>query len=221
MKTGILGGTFNPVHLAHLAIAEEVKQAFQLERILFIPAAQPPHKDVAGEIPFRDRLAMVELAIQKIPGFEVSDLEIRRQGKSYSVDTLQVLKQEDPEGELYFIVGLDSYRDIATWKDCNRIFCLSHVVVTTRPGVQVDDPLAPLPVAIRKDFCYDERANKLRHKSGHCVYFLTKTKLDISSTGIRERLYLGLPVGHMIPPAVSDYIEKQKLYRSILHTGSH
>ena len=216
MKTGILGGTFNPVHMAHLAIAEEVKQAFQLDRILFIPAAEPPHKDVAGEVSFKHRLAMVKLAIQDKPDFQVSDLEIRRQGKSYSVDTLEILKQEDPDGELFFIIGLDSYRDIASWKEFDRIFSLCQLVVTTRPGVEVSDPLAPLPVAIHSDFCYDETSKKIRHKSGNYVFFLSKTKLDISSTRIRKLLHSGQSVTDLIPSAVSDYIEKNHLYRSTL-----
>ncbi len=219
MKTGILGGTFNPVHMAHLAIAEEVKEAFQLDRILFIPAAEPPHKEIAGETPFHHRLAMVKLAIQDKSGFEVSDLEIRRQGKSYSVDTLQILKRDDPQGELFFIIGLDSYRDIASWKEFSRIFTLSQLVVTTRPGVEVSDPMAPLPVAMHKDFCYDETSQNIHHKSGNSVFFLSKTRLDISSTDIRKRLQQRQPVNHLIPATVSAYIEKHKLYRST-HTGS-
>jgi nicotinate-nucleotide adenylyltransferase len=220
MKTGILGGTFNPVHMAHLAIAGEVKQAFQLDRVLFIPAAAPPHKDVAGEVSFEQRLAMVKLAVQDYPGFEVSDLEIRRQGKSYSVDTLEILKREDPGGELFFIIGLDSYRDIASWKDFGRIFSLCQLVVTARPGVEVSDPLAPLPVAMHSDFCYDETSKKIRHKSGHYVFFLSKTRLDISSTRIRELLNAGQSVNHLIPPAVSDYIKKHQLYCSTTHSRS-
>ncbi len=216
MKTGILGGTFNPVHMAHLAIAEEVKQAFQLDRVLFIPAADPPHKDVAGEVSFQHRLAMVKLAIQDNPDFQVSDLEIRRHGKSYSVDTLEILKQKDPDGELFFIVGLDSYRDIASWKEFGRIFSLCQLVVTTRPGVEVSDPLAPLPVAMHSDFCYDEKSKKIRHKSGNYVFFLSKTKLDISSTRIRKLLHAGQSVTGLIPSEVSDYIKKNHLYRSTL-----
>ena len=136
MKTGILGGTFNPVHRAHLGIAREVQDACMLDRVLFIPAAEPPHKDVAGRVSFTDRLAMVEIATAKIPGFLASDLEIKRSGKSYSVDTLEILLELNPGDELYFIIGLDSYRDIASWKDFGRIFSLSNVVVTTRPGAR-------------------------------------------------------------------------------------
>lgn len=213
MKTGILGGTFNPIHLAHLRIAEEVHQACQLDRTLFIPAAEPPHKDVAGEVSFAHRLAMVKAAIKDYPEFQASDLEIQRSGKSFSVDTLELLRQEDPHGERYFIIGLDSYRDISSWKDFSRLFSLSHLVVTTRPGVLIKAPLEPLPVAMHKDFCYDEKSNKIRHKSGNYLIFLEETKLDISSTQIRNRHRKGQSIEHLVPAAVAAYIEENGLYK--------
>lgn len=212
MRTGILGGTFNPIHLAHLRIAEEVQRACELDRLLFIPAAEPPHKNVAGQVSFAHRLAMVEAAIRDYPDFQASDLEIRRSGKSFSVDTLEILRRQDPHGERYFIIGLDSYRDIASWKDYARLFSLSHLVVTTRPGVLVRDPLEPLPVAIRDDFCYDKEAQKIRHKSGNYLFFLKETKLDISSTQIRNLLANGQSIQHLVPPVVGDYIEEHGLY---------
>ena len=214
MKTGILGGTFNPIHIAHLEIAREVQEACQLDRVLFIPAAVPPHKDVAGQISFADRMAMVKVAISNDPDFHVSDLEIKRSGKSYSVDTLEILREQDPGGERFFIIGLDSYRDIALWKDFSRIFSLSHVVVTTRPGVIVEEPLAPLPVAMHEDFCYSEKSGELRHKSGNRLIFLTETCLDISSTEIRSMLSNGQDVHEFVPAAVIDYIKKHGLYQS-------
>jgi nicotinate-nucleotide adenylyltransferase len=221
MKTGILGGTFNPIHLAHLHIAEEVQQACDLDRLLFVPAAEPPHKDVAGQVSFTHRLAMVEAAIRDYPKFQASDLETRRSGKSFSVDTLEILRKQDPHGELYFIVGLDSYRDIASWKDFKRIFCLCHLVVLTRPGVQLSDPLEPLPVAAREDFCYDGEVGKIRHKSGNNLIFLKETYLDISSTEIRHMLAQGQSVRHLVAPAVADYIQEHGLYQTTLNKGSH
>jgi len=214
MKTGILGGTFNPIHLAHLRIAEEAQQEFRLDRVLFIPAAEPPHKEIADEASFAHRLAMVERAIIGYPSFQASDLEIRRSGKSFSVDTLEILQREDPAGERFFIIGLDSYRDIASWKDFTRLFSLCHLVVTTRPGVAIENPLEPLPVAIREDFCYDSHAGKILHKSGNYVFFLSETQLDISSTQVRQRLIEGQSVRQLVPPSVADYIEKHGLYRT-------
>ena len=221
MKTGILGGTFNPIHLAHLRIAEEVQQACDLDRLLFIPAAEPPHKDVAGQVSFEHRLAMVQAAIRDFPKFQVSDLEIRRSGKSFSVDTLEILRKQDPQGERYFIVGLDSYCDIASWKDFTRIFSLSHLVVMTRPGVELSDPLEPLPVAAREDFCYDSDAEIIRHKSGNNVIFLKETYLNISSTKIRQMLNTGQSIRHLVAPAVADYIKEHGLYQTTAIKRSH
>lgn len=213
MKIGILGGTFNPIHLAHLSIAKEVMETCALDQVLFIPASEPPHKDIAGEVSFAHRFAMVEAAIKGHAGFQASDLEIQRSGKSYSVDTLEILRRKDPEGELFFIIGLDSYRDISFWKEFARIFTLSHVVVTTRPGVIVEEPLAPLPVAMHEEFCYADNAGEMLHKSGNRLIFLKETCLDISSTQIRSMLVEGQPVSQLVPPEVLAYIKENGLYR--------
>lgn len=214
MKTGILGGTFNPIHLAHLRIAEEVREACALDEVLFIPAAIPPHKAQQGAAPFAHRLAMVREAIADNPAFRVSDLEAQRSGKSFSVDTLEILRQADPAGERYFIVGLDSFRDIATWKEYPRLFKLAHMVVTARPGVELPDPLAALPVAVQRDFCYDDQLKKLRHRSGNVVIFLEETRLDISSTLIRRKVAAGASIRYLVPPTVADYIARHGLYRT-------
>lgn len=212
MKLGILGGTFNPIHLAHLQIARDVLAACRLDRVLFVPAADPPHKPVASNTAFRHRLAMVDAAIAHEPLFFSTDLEARRKGKSYSVETLEQLKQDDPEGQLYFIIGLDSYRDIASWREYHRLFELAHLVVVIRPGVQIGDPLKALPVAMHNNFCYDAGSDKLRHKSGNYLIFLEETKLDISSTNIRSRAAAGLSVRSLVPAVVADYISRHALY---------
>jgi nicotinate-nucleotide adenylyltransferase len=216
MRTGILGGTFNPIHLAHLRIAEEVRETCGLDRVLFIPAADPPHKTVAEEVPFAHRMAMVEAAIADNPYFTASDIEKRRQGKSFSVDTLKILRQEDPDGELFFIIGLDSYRDLTSWKEYARLFELAHVVVTTRPGIELQDPLTPLPVAVQGEFCYASGTGMIRHKSGNSLIFLTETRLDISSTEIRYKVADGASIRYLVTPAVAAYITQHDLYsRSI------
>ncbi len=214
MKLGILGGTFNPIHLAHLRIAEEVREACGLDRVLFIPAAAPPHKEIAEDVPFAQRLAMVEAAIAGHPAFEASDLEARRTGKSYSVQTLEILRRQQPENELFFIIGLDSFRDIALWKDFPRLFELANIVVAERPGIHQGDPKDLLPVAIRDEFCYDCSAKKLLHHSGTCVIFLEETRLDISSTRIRQLVSAGRSVRYLIPAAVEQYIALHGLYQS-------
>jgi len=212
MKSGIFGGTFNPIHLAHLQIAREAMQRCRLDRVLFLPAADPPHKPVVGEVSFADRLAMVQAAITGEPGFVASDLENRRSGKSYSVETLDILRREAPDEELFFIIGLDSFRDLPSWRDYLRLFSLAHLVVISRPGIE-QDPRSLLPVAIREEFCYDAASENLCHRSGNSVIFLTETRLDISSTQIRMRVRRGESISRLVPPAVADYIERHRLYR--------
>ncbi len=214
MRIGLLGGTFNPIHLAHLRIAEEVREACGLDRVLFIPAALPPHKDVAEDVSFAHRLAMAELAVADNPHFRVSDLEGRREGKSYSVHTLEILRRENPAAEYFFIVGMDSFREITSWKEYRRLFELAHIVVADRPGSPGGAPLDLLPVAIRDDFCYDVAAKTLRHRAGTSVIFLEETRLDISSTRIRRLVAAGRSIRYLVPAAVEEYILRHGFYRA-------
>jgi len=212
MRTGILGGTFNPIHLAHLRIAEEVREACALDQVLFIPAALPPHKAVAEAVPFSQRLTMVEAAIAGNPAFAASDLEAHRAGKSYSVHTLEILRQQRPDEAFFFIIGMDSFRDIASWREYRRLFELTNIVVAARPGVRAENPPDLLPVAIREDFCYDIPSKTLRHRCGTEVIFLEETFLDISSTRIRRMVAQGRSVRYLLPPAVEAYIHSRGLY---------
>lgn len=212
-RIGILGGTFNPIHLAHLRIAEEVREACHLDQVLFIPAADPPHKPVADAVNFSQRLAMVDTAIADNPAFALSDIESRRRGKSFSVDTLDILRRADPDNDFYFIIGLDSYRDLTSWKQYPRLFQLANLVVTTRPGIHLSAPLDVLPVAVRQEFCYSSGAAEFRHSSGHSLIFLSETRLDISSTVIRHKIVAGESIRYLVPPAVRDYITTHGLYR--------
>jgi nicotinate-nucleotide adenylyltransferase len=214
MRVGILGGTFNPIHNAHRYIAEAALRHCQLDQVLFLPAAIPPHKEIADEVSFDHRLAMVELAIADNPAFTSSDLESKRSGASFSVDTLSHLKETQPTDEFFFIIGLDSFRDITTWKEYRRLFELTNVVVASRPGPGDDDPQQFLPVAIKDDFCYDERSLKLRHKSGCELIFIHDTRLDISSTLIRQIVAQGKSIRDYVSQPVIDYIEQNGLYRS-------
>ncbi|WP_305044418.1 nicotinate-nucleotide adenylyltransferase [Geoalkalibacter sp.] len=213
MKTGILGGTFNPIHLAHLRIAEEVREALGLDRVLFVPAATPPHKALSGEVAFHHRLAMVRAAIADNTAFAVSDLESRRGGKSYSVDTLRILREEAPGEEFFFIMGMDSFREIHTWYAYTRLFELCHIVVTARPGSAGGPPRTLLPVAVADQFCYDGAAERLVHRSGFSVFFLEETFLDISSTRIRQLVAAGRSVRYLVPPAVESYLHHHALYQ--------
>ncbi|NIQ97916.1 MAG: nicotinate (nicotinamide) nucleotide adenylyltransferase [Desulfuromonadales bacterium] len=215
MRIGILGGTFNPIHLAHLRIAEEVREGCALDRILFMPAAVPPHKEVAEEVPFRHRLAMVETAVAGNPAFAASDIEGRRSGKSFSVHTLEILREEYPEAEFYFLMGMDSFRDLASWHQYQRLFELAHIVVTSRPDTSGGDPMSLVPVAMADQFCYDDAAKNLRHQGGKKVIFFTETLLDISSTEIRHKVRKGRSIRYLVLPQVENYIIENGLYRAV------
>ena len=212
---GILGGTFNPIHLAHLRAAEEVREAEALDEVRFVPAAIPPHKtgaDVAGA---EHRLRMVELAVAGVPGFSVSTIELERAGASYSIDTLRALRTELGDGvRLVFIVGWDAFREFHTWKEHALIFGLCDVVVVTRPPgperLEIDD----IPVAARTAFCYLETSGSYRHESGHVLTLQRITALDISAAAIRARLAARRSVRFLVPPTVDEYIARHGLYRS-------
>jgi len=215
MKIGLLGGTFNPVHLAHLRIAEEVREACSLDRVVFIPTATPPHKITAGDVPFRDRHAMTLLATENNPAFAVTDLENRRPGKSYSIDSLGILQRENPEACFYFILGMDSFLEIHTWKDFEGLFRLAHFVIVSRPGFSpTASPMELLPVAVREEFCYDTKSGNILHKSGNLLIFLKETCLDISSTQIRRLVAERRSIKYLVTPAVEDYILRHGLYLS-------
>jgi nicotinate-nucleotide adenylyltransferase len=212
MKIGILGGTFNPIHNGHLHIADEVLRTCALDQIWFMPACFPPHKELADEVSFADRFAMVEAAIEPFPRFLASDLEGRRGGPSFSVKTLEDLRQLHPEHEFTFIMGLDSFAEISLWKSYARIFELCHVAVAARPGF-AGDLEELLPVAVADRFCYDADALKLSGKSGFSVQLVRQTAADISSTEIRKRLAAGEPVAELVSVRVADYIYQHQLYR--------
>lgn len=212
MNIGLMGGTFNPIHLAHLRIAEEARESFGLDRLLFIPAADPPHKPLAGEVSYPQRCEMVRLAIAGNPGFELSDIEGQRGGKSYSIDTLHYFRTHHPADRLFFIIGSDSFFEIGLWHRYAEIFRLCNLIVVERPGRPVDDPLSALPVAIRGEFGYTSATHELKHESGHSVLFLKGCPLDISSTEIRHLVAGGRSIAYLVPPAVETYINNQRIY---------
>jgi nicotinate-nucleotide adenylyltransferase len=212
MKTGIFGGTFNPIHIAHLRIAEEIRDAFGLGRIIFVPAATPPHKPLADNLSFERRLHMVRVATKSNPFFAVSDIEGKRQGKSYSIDTLHLFRELYPGDEFFFIMGGDSFAEFSSWKQYNAIFSCCNIVAITRPGVEITSLRHALPVDIAEDFCYYEAEKRLAHKSGYSVYYIAGTQLDISSTGIRESVKIGRSIKYLVPENVEQYIHEQRIY---------
>jgi nicotinate-nucleotide adenylyltransferase len=212
MNIGLMGGTFNPVHLAHLRIAEEARDLCGLDRVLFIPAADPPHKPLAGDVSFAVRCKMVRLAIADNPAFELSDIEGQREGKSYSIDTIGFFRAQRPDDQLFFIIGSDSFFEIGLWHRYAEIFRLCSLIVVERPGRTVEDPLEALPVAIRGEFSYTNAPRRLQHASGHLVHILKGRPMDISSTGIRSLVAAGSSITSLVPPAVEAYIKSQRIY---------
>jgi nicotinate-nucleotide adenylyltransferase len=209
-RIGILGGTFNPIHLGHLRSAEEVREAQRLDRVLFIPSASPPHKRHDGLASAPHRLAMARRAVSGNPFFRVSTIEIERSGHSYSVDTLRALHVRMPGAAFAFIIGMDAFREIDTWKDYESIFELCDLVVTSRPPRAETALIDLLPVAVRDQFWY--AGGDLAHRTGNRILFQRISDLDISASAIRERLAAGLSIRYLVPPAVERYIVRHGLY---------
>jgi len=216
-KLGILGGTFNPIHVGHLAAAEEVRERLDLARILFIPSFLPPHKDDEAIPPAAQRLAMVKIAIAGNPQFSLSDIEVQRGGKSYTVDTVTDLHRAYPGAEFFFITGLDSFLDIQTWKDWERLLGLCSFVVLSRQGHAFTD-LVNLPfmkTSKQKLEVLDsgEQARiKAETAAGMSLWLEQVPLYDISSTDIRKRIRQGRSIKYLLPDAVETYILDNTLY---------
>ena len=212
MRIGLLGGSFNPIHNAHLRIAAEAQSACRLDKVIFIPAADPPHKIVAGNVSFEQRSTMVSVAITSRPDFEMSTVEKERHGKSYSIDTIRIFKERYPGDELFFIIGADSFLEIGTWHRYAEIFPLCNLVVVERPGRPIANPLGDLPDAVRGMFSFDGKTGNLTYRSGSSVLFLTGSPLELSSTEIRRRAAGGVDISNYVPPDVATYISHQRIY---------
>jgi nicotinate-nucleotide adenylyltransferase len=215
-KLGIIGGTFNPVHYGHLAAAEEVRDRLKLDRVLFIPSALPPHKQEEDMPSAVQRLEMVRLAVTGNPHFKVSDIEVKRGGKSYTIDTIEALLPLHPGAEFYFVTGLDSFMDIETWKDWERLLSLCSFVVLSRPGYSFTE-LAKIGFMAQSE---QELASLDRRETEQAVVksdgskvFLERISLyDVSSTDIRTRIHQSRTVKYHLPESVEHYIIENKLY---------
>lgn len=199
-RIGILGGTFNPFHLGHLVLAQDALEKLSLSHIVFVPCATPPHKKCRGLISARHRLAMVEAAIESDERFTVSDIEIKRGGPSYAVDTVREIRDLHPGAAVSFIAGLDSLAELHLWKDIYDLLCLCEFRVFERAGgLSVSEAKA----AVRLKPPWKERIveNVTR---GHQV--------EISSSEIRHRIAEGLSIRYLVHPAVEMYISEHRLY---------
>jgi nicotinate-nucleotide adenylyltransferase len=213
LRLGLFGGTFNPIHYGHLRSAEEVCEALALNRLWFIPAGHPPHKHGSDITPFEVRLEMTRLAVGDHPVMSVSDLEGRRPGRSYSIETLRQIHQEmGPGWELFFILGLDAILEIATWKDYQDLFTLSHFVVLDRPGYDRQRLGEVLTGEVHPQFHSLETEPGFQHPSGHKVVFQKTTLMDISGTCIRNLVRRGRSIRYLLPEAVRGYIITHRLY---------
>ncbi len=206
----IYGGTFDPVHLGHLRAALEVAEELDLDKVYFMPCAEPPfRKDVRATA--AERLEMVRLAIAGNPRFDISDLEIRRGGKSYAVESLEELKREQPASRLCFLVGADAFFSIHSWYQPMKLFELADFAVMTRPGAPGRDIAEYLERYLDPAFAQAE-GGWVRLPGGHGARRVTTTLLDISSTDLKRRAAQGLSLSYLVPPPVEEYIKAMKLY---------
>jgi nicotinate-nucleotide adenylyltransferase len=218
LRLGIFGGTFDPIHLGHCRAAEEMGQELNLDKVFLIPAASPPHKSKEVS-PFPDRLEMARLAVGRPGLLEVLDIEGGRAGFSYSIQTLKEIDNLfGGRAELFFILGVDAFLEIETWKDYRDLFQYAHFVVISRgdlgrkdlePVLRQLDPLTPV----------DDDPDTLRLNTGKTLFLRTTTLMDISSTRIRHLVSSGKSIRFLVPEPVMSYIEEKGLYRAYDFSG--
>lgn len=198
-KVGIMGGTFDPIHTGHLVVANEVLNFYGLDEIIFIPAGDPPHKKGTAANSF-DRYVMTEIAVLSNDRFMVSDMEIKKEGKSYTLDTLTELTQKYPDAEFYFITGTDAVIELPSWREPEKLLKLCKFVAVSRPGISMEDAWTKI--------------SEINKKYNSCIELFQAPMLQISSTDIRHRLMEGKSVKYLLPESVEQYIIKNNLYGS-------
>lgn len=197
LKYGIMGGTFNPIHYAHLFVANEVMDNFGLDKIIFMPTGTPPHKSNLNIEAFH-RLTMTKLAIANNSKFMVSDIEVINNDISYTVDTVKKLKTAHPDIEFYFITGTDAVLDLINWKDPKELLSLCKFISVNRPGY-VDEELP-------------NKIKKITDELGGEIFLVDGPEINLSSTLIRNRVKEGKTIRYLLPDSVNDYILKNRLY---------
>jgi len=208
MRVGLFGGSFNPIHFGHLRGAEEVRETLELDLIYFIPAAAPPHKPDAVLAPAAHRLQMVELAAKGNRHFLVSDVEVRRGGRSFTIDTVRhFIATMRGRPDLYLLMGNDQFNELDTWKSCDELVSLCNIAVHTRGAVHEKPALAAL-----SRFGYVQKEAHFEHPSGYTLSFIPTTFLPISATWIREILQRRRSIHYLVPADVAEYIRRHNLY---------
>lgn len=211
MKVAVLGGTFNPIHYGHLRIAEEVRESLRLDKVLFMPTYITPHKTEEAITPPEVRLEMIRTAIADNPGFGVSEIEIRRGGRSFTVDTLRELKKK--EEDISLIIGNDSFNDITSWYEYEELFRLSSFIVVPRPGHTAKKPGEVLPVELARKFWYDSSTGCYQNSYGNSLTYLATTLMDVSSSDIRKRVKESSSIKYLLPDSIIEMIRSGGLYK--------
>lgn len=216
-RVGIYGGTFNPIHVGHLRAAEEVVDRLGLDRVIFVPCGQPPHKRTNNEddpiAEATQRLGWVRDAIASNPRFELSALEVEREGPSYLVDTLEELGRQLAPQRLVFILGRDAFEEMGGWREPRRLLTLADFAVTTRPPVRTGSLREWLPECIRGDVELDpDGLAATHHEAGTRIELVGITALDVSATDLRARVQAGQSLRYLVPEVVRETIEKSGAY---------
>ena len=198
-KVGILGGTFNPIHIGHLILAERALEECELDEILFIPSGQPYFKSTAEVLDKKVRISMTGNAIEDNPDLALSTIETDREGNSYTYETLQLLKRDNPDTSYYLILGADTLFQIEKWKNPEIIMSLAGIIGAVRDDKNADD--------------LKNKAAELEEKFSTEVHILRMPHIGVSSSDIRERIRMGKNVRYMLPDKTLEYIEKNKLYQ--------
>lgn len=222
LRVGLFGGTFNPVHLAHIKISQDIKKGFELDKILVVPSALPPHKNVPGIVCAKDRLEMVKLSFDGVPGFEVSDIELKREGPSYTIDTVKHLLSDLPGAiDLFLIIGSDAFFELHTWHQFNSLLDIVKFIVMTRPGDNMESyelkekyAGSYLSEKISGGYRWDPGKKCFSHGIKKTISFFDVTQLSISSTKIRKYIKENNCTSAVfLHNEVAAYITKKGLYK--------
>ena len=215
MSVGLFGGTFDPIHNGHIVAAKHILEKLSLDHIYFIPAHYSPFKTSLKISPPRHRLAMLNLALQKLKKTSVSKFELNRKKISYTIDTVKYYKRTASNSDFYFILGLDAFLDISKWKDVADLFRYAHFVVMNRPGFKMKSLSEILQnTSILNEFRTVKKGKIYQHSSGHRILFFKSPLVDISSTEIRKKIEQGEPYSLFVPKQVEIYILTQGLYKN-------
>lgn len=218
-RLGVLGGTFDPVHVGHLDAADAARRALQLDEVRFIPTSHPPHRDVRPLTSPFHRFALLALALQGRPECRVSDLELTRTGVSYTADTLRALHDQGwTASQIFFILGTDAFAEIATWREFPAVLDGAHFVVIARPGTTLELSAARTPGLAGRTV----RGEPGWTPGGRTAILLVEAHTrNVSSTLIRRRLADGQPIGDLVPAAVAAHIDHHQLYRAVEELHGH